>query len=292
MMSGVRACMAEDRPSLTALLVAMGRGIGTGPKTIDAWAPRVMPPLLGVPLTIIQRFGRLSASVRWALRLVSVGMVDHVCLRTQAIDSAIAEGITQGCTQLVVLGAGLDVRAWRMPVLSSVDVFEVDHPSTQADKRRRIEHEPPLAASVRFIAVDFSCESVAYLLAEVGHDAKAPTFWLWEGVTPYLDQGAIDATLADVAEQSASGSKLAMTYAVTQLSMPRLLQGVVHSAFALLGEPLSGLMSQSLAASRIRKAGFTVIDDTNSVDWGASFEGSTRLARPFSSEHLLVARHD
>lgn len=282
--------MRDGRASLTALFVAIGRGIGTRADVVDTGAPAVVPAPLGAGLAAVQRLGRLGAPARLLLRFASAGMIDHVCLRTGAIDAALAEGIDAGCRQLVVLGAGLDARAWRLPDLGDVDVFEVDHPATQAHKRSRIEHHPPLARSVRFVAVDFERESVADRLAEVGHDADVPTFWIWEGVTPYLETEAIEATLADVAERSAPGSEIAMTYALPELPLPRALHRPVRTAFAVLGEPLFGLMSSRRAADHLASAGFTVIDDTGSGDWATRFAGDARLARPFSSERLVVAR--
>lgn len=282
--------MRDDRSSLTALFVAVARGVGTRADNVDRGAPAVIPPSLGAPLHAVQRLGRLADPARWILRAASAGLVDHVCLRTAAIDSALTEGIGQGCRQLVVLGAGLDARAFRLAALADVDVFEVDHPSTQADKKRRTERSHALAKSVRFVAVDFERECVADRLAEARHDATAPTFWIWEGVTPYLEPAAIAATLRDVGERSAPGSEIAMTYGLPELPLPHLLHGAVYSAFAVLGEPLLGLMTSRAAAEAVQSIEFVVVDDTGSVDWATRFAGHAKLARPFSSERLLVAR--
>src|SRR5919199_1800436 len=54
---------------------------------------------------------------------------------TAAIDRAVRDAVAGGATQLVILGAGYDGRAWRMPELTGVKVFEVDHAATQGDKR-------------------------------------------------------------------------------------------------------------------------------------------------------------
>ncbi len=58
--------------------------------------------------------------------------------RTRLIDDWVAASIANGSQQLVVLGAGFDSRAWRMPVLASVPIFEVDHAATAAEKHRRL----------------------------------------------------------------------------------------------------------------------------------------------------------
>jgi hypothetical protein len=60
-------------------------------------------------------------------------MADMIALRTAAIDQSVREAIAGGATQLVILGAGYDGRAWRLPELAGVKVFEVDHPATQGE---------------------------------------------------------------------------------------------------------------------------------------------------------------
>jgi hypothetical protein len=70
-------------------------------------------------------------------------------------------------------------RAHRLPGLELVDVFEVDHPATQAYKRRLAGGLPLL---VRYVAVDFERDVLAQRLADGGHDGARPTLWIWEGV--------------------------------------------------------------------------------------------------------------
>jgi methyltransferase (TIGR00027 family) len=271
------------------MLVAIGRGLGTSSSAAERPAARLVPTPVGWTLDAIHRLGPWSAPARLAARVVSAGMVDHVCLRTAAIDAAVDDAIDRGVRQLVILCAGLDARAWRMPQLRDTTVFELDHPATQADKRSKIGATQPQAKQVVYASIDFEHEAVAARLADSGHDADAPTMWIWEGVTPYLEPDAIDVTLADVAARSAPGSTIAMTYAVDQLPGPRALHAPIRSAFAVLGEPLRGLMSTARAAARLRDTGFALDDDTGSADWATRFGGHARLARPFSAERLAVA---
>ena len=87
-------------------------------------------------------------------------MADMIALRTAAIDAAVRDAIADGATQLVILGAGYDGRAWRMPELAGVKVFEVDHPATQGDKRAHVAELPPAIGSVSFVPIDFERESL------------------------------------------------------------------------------------------------------------------------------------
>jgi len=101
--------------------------------------------------------------------------------------------------QVVVLGAGLDMRAFRLArPHDGVRFFEVDHPASQADKLARLAAigERPRATHV---ACDFEVESFVDKLAQAGFDVAAPAVFLWEGVTPYLPEAAIRATLGALA---------------------------------------------------------------------------------------------
>lgn len=284
------ATMREGWPSLTALAVAVARGIGTAPDQVDPVAAELVPPALGRALAWVGRPGTPSA-VRDALRVASLGLVDHVSLRRAAIDEALERALAAGARQLVVLGAGLDGRAWRLPALREVTVLEVDHPSTQAGKQRRVAGRTPLAADVRFVAVDFERDDLGERLAAHGHASEQTTAWIWEGVTPYLHPPAIEATLGAVASRSAAGSRLLVSYAVPKLTpwdVPGL-DALTEAAFASLGEPLHGAMATDELAARLAVHGLSLLEDTSNRDWAARHGGSARMATLFSSERLAVA---
>lgn len=282
--------MREGWPSLTALAVAIGRGIGTAPNAIDDSARYLVPSPIG---RVLEWLGEPTAPrmLRTALRLASLGIVDHVSLRRAAIDTALIEAVDTRIPQLVVLGAGLDGRAWRLDELRDVTVFEIDHPATQAGKQRRVHGRPTLAADLHFVAVDFEHDDLGARLAEAGHDPELPTVWIWEGVTPYLHPPAIEASLAAIARCSAPTSRLLVSYAVPQM-LPwnsRTLQSLAQTGFALLGEPLRGAMDTSALINDLAAHGFVVLADSNNRDWARLYEGNATLAIALSSERLMVA---
>src|SRR4051812_14609695 len=112
--------------------------------------------------------------------------------RTIEIDDAIRAAAHP---QVVILGAGLDGRAWRMPELHDAIVYEVDHPDTQREKRARVAALTQMAREVRFAAVDFTRDSLGDALAAAGHDVARLTTWIWEGVVMYLTLAEIEASL-------------------------------------------------------------------------------------------------
>lgn len=266
--------MRTGLPSFTAMIVAGARAAAD----VDAVAERLVP----------QPFGALLHTLRGSrlARFFSAGLVDHLELRTRAIDDVVAGAKAR---QLVVLGAGLDARAFRLEALSSTVVFEIDHPSTQAYKRARAAGLTRTAREVRYVGVDFERDDLAERLESAQHDSALPTTWIWEGVTPYLTRSAVEGTLRVIAARSAQQSVLVMTYGTPDLgTVPRALRPFVGPAFRLLGEELRGLMTTEQAHEIVRAHGFDVVEDDRVADLAARH--GLRMPRLVVSEHVLVAR--
>jgi methyltransferase (TIGR00027 family) len=205
-------------------------------------------------------------------------------LRTVAIDEALRRSVE---AQLVVLGAGLDSRAWRMPELAATVVFEVDHPATQAYKVSQVNVLRRCAQDVHFVPVDFERDPLDDCLAGSGHDAQTPTFWIWEGVIDYLDREAFLATLAVVAARSARGSKLAATYSDKTESEDRLAARLV----GLIGEPFRTRPRPEEIARDLEREGLRVVSDTNGLEWAERWgtKPSGRRARYLKARRLVIA---
>ena len=201
-------------------------------------------------------------------------MADLIALRTAAIDTAVRGAIADGATQLVILGAGYDGRAWRMPELVGVGVFEVDHPATQGDKRAHVSDLPAATGIVHFVPIDFERESLGVALERAGHNVSSPTCWIWEGVVMYLTRDAMRATLADVARRSAPGSTLIINYhTVHRRFFARLM-------FRLIGEPQISAWTPEEMAADLESVDFVVREDTNMTDWNKRFaEGQAKVER-------------
>jgi methyltransferase (TIGR00027 family) len=151
-----------------------------------------------------------------ALDLDFPGIQTEVVLRTRYIDDHLKECIDDGITQLVILGAGYDSRAYRIDGLKGkVRVFEVDHPATQKVKAERLKEVPAsLADHVMRVPVDFNREKLNKRLSESGYDKELKTLFIWEGVTPYLTAQAVDETLAFVVNNSGRGTSIIFNYLV------------------------------------------------------------------------------
>jgi methyltransferase (TIGR00027 family) len=207
------ASMTAMEASRTAVLVCQGRAAADGCIAVGRYADPVATTMLReeerVPVDQV-RAGTPPAG--WVQRVdyEAVRACAEVMVpRTVAIDAAVR---ARPAPQLVILGAGLDARAWRMQELAGVDVFEVDHPASQHEKRDRIGGEVPVARSLRYVPVDFTRDRLDAALAEAGHQPSAATTWIWEGVVAYLHRPAVAATVATVSGLSAPGSSLIINY--------------------------------------------------------------------------------
>lgn len=205
--------MAGPQASRTAVLVCQGRAVAHGRLAVGHFHdPTALPLLRDNERTPVERARSAVPPKAWAARLdfeLLGRQAEAVALRTVAVDDAVRAGANP---QLVILGAGLDGRAWRMSELADVDVFEVDHPASQQDKRERAAALQPTAGSLRFSPADFTQVDLGTALDSAGHQDSRPTTWVLEGVIPYLTQDAAATTVAAVAARSAPGSRLVVTY--------------------------------------------------------------------------------
>jgi methyltransferase (TIGR00027 family) len=180
--------------------------------------------------------------------------------RTVILDRAII--CSPPPAQLVILGAGLDSRAWRLGCLGNTVVFEVDHPSSQAWKRERSAAIPHKAKDARFVAMDFERDRLAPLIQGAGFDPHQPTFWLWEGVTMYLRAEDVSANLGAFAALSAPGSRIALTY------LRKKRGQVPRSLFlSLLGEPVRSAFEPAEMAALARSHSWRLVSDTTIENW-------------------------
>lgn len=270
--------MRANLPSRTATIVSAARhlsGEGVSPigGDVDGLAPLLAPPHAAGWLSRLARMTRSSRVAAKVVRTASGGLVDHAGLRTRYIDGVAREAAADGIGQLVVVGAGLDARAYRLEALLHLPLFEVDHPATQGWKRQassRIHR----TGGVRHVSVDFLVDRLGARLVENGFDAALPTLWVWEGVTPYLTAEARRSTLAEIGALSAPGSWLVESYMLPELaSIPAALLPLVRAAFGGLGEPLVGAISAEEIHRELVQAGWSVRDDAGTMEWVQTFAG-------------------
>jgi methyltransferase (TIGR00027 family) len=172
----------------------------------------------------------------------------------------------------VILGAGFDSRAFRLPALANAVTFEVDHPATQAFKRTRLRRAAPRGADarVRFVAVNFEHDDLARVLLDAGYEVRVPSVFLWEGVTNYLTPPAVDGTLAAIRRLTCPGSVLLFTYVVRAaldpdpVAFPEAKRWM--AAVRKRGEPWIFGVEPSSLQGFLRDRGFALVDDTSTAE--------------------------
>lgn len=191
------------------------------------------------------------------------GAIEFITGRERYIDDFLSARLAEGLDQVVLLGAGFDTRAYRIAGIERTRVFEVDHPDTQALKRKRLKQVlDPLPGHVTFVAVDFNTQELAERLLASGYDERAQTLFIWQGVCMYLTPEGVDRTLAVVARHSAPGSTLIFDY-FTTMGLRSPLLHKIGWLLRLLGEELHFGIAEGQLEAFLSARGFRDVHDAD-----------------------------
>jgi methyltransferase (TIGR00027 family) len=198
---------------------------------LDPYGAAFSYPILRAQIDRLRPLAETRAFKQWIL---------YMQVRTRVIDDALRAFVAAGGRQVVLLGAGYDTRSLRLPELANATVLEIDHPATQGHKKSVLA-QLGVESPSHFITWDFETRAMDDLpdvLEEAGLERARPVFTIWEGVTMYLTEPAIDASLRAIRAWSPAGSKLAMTYfAKDRLAEPTLAMRMIKAVVATFGEP-------------------------------------------------------
>jgi methyltransferase (TIGR00027 family) len=213
-----------NRPSLTARWVAARRAV-------------LAPTRSSTPTGDLEGERALYEDVSGNVSF-NVARPSGVNHRTQFIDGEVADAIGRGIEQVVILGAGYDGRALRFGG-GPTRWFEVDLPSTQSDKRRRLAALGVSPLGVTYVPIDLMKGDLDATLENAGHEPTAPTLFLAEGLVPYLTLEATATIFQVLRARAAPGSVLVATFFVSP--EPSDLLRVWYRArevfFRVIGEP-------------------------------------------------------
>jgi len=194
----------------TATMVAAQRALSTDEKLIDD--PYAAPLVRAVGIDVYVRLvnGQIPAGGRAEFN--PHRMAQGMACRTRFYDHFFLEAAGSGVGQAVILAAGLDARAYRLPWPADTVVYEVDMPEVIEFKTLTLADlgaEP--TAQRRTVAVDLRDDWAAALQA-AGFDRQAPAAWSAEGLLVYLPDAAQDALFDNITALSAPGSRLAFEF--------------------------------------------------------------------------------
>jgi methyltransferase (TIGR00027 family) len=229
-------------------------------------------------------FAGYASDAEMLQALASVQMIQFprmravFAVRSRYAEEELAAAVIRGIDQYIILGAGLDSFAYRRPdLMASLDVFEVDHPASQAWKWARVA-ALGIATPMRLhhVPVDFERQTLRESLAASVVDFGKPVFLSLLGVTQYLTTEATVRMLRDVAATMARGSELVFQIVIPAETLAKDEAALVtawaeHNEAA--GEPWLGYFEPLEMERHLRVAGFSGV-----VHFGAA-EATERYLR-------------
>jgi len=257
----------------------MGRAIAHGRTGVVTFSdPTAMALLSADQRAEVERTRHGPRPKKWRARFRYEHLMREsqmMVARTVAIDTELRNA---AMSQVVILGAGLDGRAWRMRELAHAVVFEVDHPDSQRQKLQRVKPLTRQAREIRFVPLDFNHDDLAQALEGAGHDSRVPTAWIWEGVVMYLHRDEIEKTLGTLKARSPQGSRLIIAY-----HQPALMLLLLAVLVRRLGEPIRTVLTPQQMQSLLARYGFSTDWDRDLPDIGSSLSAevgnSVRMMR-------------
>lgn len=256
-------------PSVTAGAVALGRSRLVRPQT-----------LTGDPEAENRLYAGLGGLMWWP---VGARWQRRVAARTRFLDDVTVSAIDASITQVVIVGAGYDGRALRFRA-PGVRFFEVDHPATQRDKRRRVQALGVASDEITYVAYDLTDGDLAGALAAAGHDHERASLFICEGLLLYLARPVVEQLLEDLRARAAAGSQLALSAAERLPGAPAVARARVDAQrllLAAIGEPRQSRFEPGELNELLQRAGWSTVRERVRVRGGR--RGILVLAQPKAS---------
>jgi methyltransferase (TIGR00027 family) len=201
--------------------------------------------------------------------------------RTRLIDDVLGAALREGADQVVLLGAGFDCRAHRLPGIDRTRVFEIDRPATLRAKQERLRRRlPRLPGHVVFVEADLEEQDLEPALRSAGFRPTSRSLFVWEGVTNYLTEDAVDTTLRRVGALAAPGSRLLFTYVhrgfldgSSAFPAGRRLSRTLQR----IGEPWTFGLDPAEVPGFLARRGFRILEDWGAVDYRSRYLGERAL---------------
>jgi methyltransferase (TIGR00027 family) len=194
----------------TATMVAAQRALATEKRLIED--PFAAPLVRAVGMDVYTRLVNGEVPVDEDSEFDPERMARGMAVRTRFYDQHFVDAAESGIRQAVILAAGLDARAYRLPWPAGTAVYEVDMPEVIEFKTSTLSKlGAESTAERRTVAVDLRDDWPA-ALRKAGFDPHAAAVWSAEGLVVYLPSDAQDALFDHITELSAVGSRLACEY--------------------------------------------------------------------------------
>ncbi len=278
--------MEEKKPSRTALGAAVHRAAHQALEGGRIFTDPLASAILGSEGSDLLAEAAADPSRR-PMRL-------FIAARSRFAEDLLAAAVLRGVRQAVILGAGLDTFSLRDPHAKlGLRVFEVDHPATQAWKKRRLAEAgiaapPPLT----FTPMDFERQNLIGELTASGFVTTGPAFFHWLGVVPYLKRDAVFATLRSIA--SLPDSEVVFDYSEPLENYPpgrRANAAALAARTAQIGEPMLSYFEPSALWQELKECGFGELEDLGLAEIAPRYLGAPgHEIKEGGGPHLIHAR--
>ena len=233
----------------------------------------------------------------WIIKLglydrIAPGAIAFIIGRERYIDDYLKACLSEGFDQIVILGAGFDTRALRIPGIEKTRVFEIDQPATQAVKLERLKKViDPLPAHITFIPADLNTQKLAEVLQGNGYDEQSKTLFIWQGVIYFLKPEGVDSTLAFIADHTGPGSAVIFDYIYAK-TLRDTTQGygkALARAGKMSGEPYIFGIDHGQVGPFLTQRGFCDVVDMPLEDLKPKYFTGPNAAHTIVSGHIAIA---
>ncbi|PHA01388.1 SAM-dependent methyltransferase [Bacillus wiedmannii] len=302
-------CVKQGEASVTSLVSAFGRAYHSEfdrPKIFDDYVAKdfisqkerndietnMVQGIHFFNRDIAQKFQNNPQEIlKW---ITQVQLSPTPLARAAYCERVLLHEIALGAKQYIILGAGLDTFSFRHRELENkIEIFEVDHPYTQAFKIQRVkEIEYEIPNNLHFISKDFTKDFSKQKLVNEGFENKK-TFFSLLGVTYYLTKEELSSLIKNLFEMVPEGSSIVFDYPdenlFTEKGLSNRVENMVKMA-AVGGEPMKSCFSYTEMEALLEKAGLLIYEHLSPEDINTLyFEGRNDYLKAFETVHYVHA---
>ncbi len=243
----------------------------------------------------------------WLTQKLAPGFHEHLICRTRFIDDQVQKSVAIGAEQYVILGAGYDMRAYRLALPSALKIYEVDQPKVQARKCSKLPKRLPNSENISHISIEFNHQSLSKRLLAAGFNQNNFTIFTIEGLSQYISKKAFISIINELAILTENTNTiLVISYVDEHLNTkPESCFGMGYPNAAKRAELIKGLAAKAgepwisfYSADEIEKIlshnGFTVYEDTTLESLNSIYFSPVDRTVPTRSimnlEHFILAK--
>ncbi|MFT7578466.1 MAG: methyltransferase (TIGR00027 family) [Myxococcota bacterium] len=211
---------------------------------------------------------------------------DYVVGRHRFMDDRLLAALEGDAAQVVVLGAGYDSRGLRFSeMLGERPLFELDFPATQHRKMQRLASDVAggaLGARIHYLPVDFEKDAFDDVLRGSSFEPGRRTFFVWEGVTMYLQPETVRDTLRRLHALSGPGSELVadLWHRPGGMRPTSVIMRGGGRLLSAIGEPLGLSLPPAETAAFLAETGWALDEQILANDLQVGYGMVARRVRP------------